>query len=58
MKITVAKNAGFCKGVRNAVDTALRLAEEFGRVYTVGALIHNEGVVAYLEERGVVAVSP
>ncbi len=57
MKITVAKSAGFCRGVRNAVDKALALAEEHGKVYTIGALIHNEGVVAYLEEHGVHAVS-
>ena len=57
MKVTVAKSAGFCMGVRNAVDTALRLAEEKGNIYTVGALIHNEGVVRYLEERGVKSIS-
>ena len=57
MKITVAKNAGFCSGVRNAVDKALSLAAEKGKIYTVGALIHNEGVISYLEERGVHAVS-
>lgn len=57
MKITVAKNAGFCSGVKNAVDKALELAREYGRVYTIGALIHNEGVVQYLEDRGVHAVT-
>lgn len=57
MKITVAKNAGFCSGVKNAVDKALELAREYGRVYTIGALIHNEGVVQYLEDRGVRAVT-
>ena len=57
MKVTVARHAGFCKGVKNAVDKALELAAEFGKVYTVGALIHNEGVVSYLEERGVRAVT-
>lgn len=57
MKITVAKNAGFCSGVKNAVEKALELAREYGRVYTIGALIHNEGVVQYLEDRGVHAVT-
>ena len=57
MKISVAKSAGFCKGVSNAVDKALELAEKYGKVYTIGALIHNEGVVAYLEEHGVHAIS-
>lgn len=57
MKIVVAENAGFCKGVSDAVDLALSLAEKRGRVYTVGALVHNEHVAAYLETRGVRAVS-
>ena len=57
MKITVAKSAGFCRGVKNAVDKALELAREYGKVYTIGALIHNEGVVSYLKERGVLPVS-
>ena len=57
MKITVAKNAGFCSGVKNAVDKALELAREYGRVYTIGALIHNDGVVQYLEDREVRAVT-
>ena len=53
MKVTVAGSAGFCRGVQNAFDKAVSLAEKHGKVYTIGALIHNEGVVRYLEERGV-----
>ena len=57
MKVCVAKSAGFCKGVQNAFDTALKLAKEKGKIYTIGALIHNEGVVQYLKERGVESLS-
>ena len=57
MKVTVAGSAGFCRGVQNAFDKAVSLAEKHGKVYTIGALIHNEGVVRYLEERGVYAVT-
>ena len=32
MRITVAKNAGFCSGVKNAVDNALELAREYDSV--------------------------
>lgn len=57
MKVDVAASAGFCRGVKNAFDKAVSLAEKHGKVYTIGALIHNEGVVRYLEDRGVHAVT-
>ncbi len=59
MKITVAKTAGFCFGVKRAVDMACRIAGEgkSGAVYTLGPIIHNEEVVADLARRGVVSVS-
>ena len=53
MKITVAETAGFCFGVRRAVDIACREAESEGRVYTAGPLIHNEWVLKDLADRGV-----
>lgn len=56
MHITVAKTAGFCFGVNNAVKMAFDAAEKYGktnRVFTLGPLIHNEDVVKKLEERGV-----
>ena len=48
MRVIVAKNAGFCFGVRRAVDMAQNEARERGRVYTWGKLIHNETVVSDL----------
>ena len=53
MKVIVAKNAGFCFGVRRAVDLARREARERGRVYTYGKLIHNEGVIEALAAEGI-----
>ena len=55
MKVTVAKTAGFCFGVRRAVDTVYKLAAEHpdGGVYTLGPIIHNEEVVKDLEQNGV-----
>ena len=53
-RVTVAKTAGFCFGVKRAVDTVYRLSEgEHGPVYTFGPIIHNEDVVASLANRGV-----
>ncbi len=53
MSVTVAKGAGFCKGVRSAFDLALSLAEQYGKVYTLGALVHNELVSDFLQSKGV-----
>ncbi len=52
-KVTVAKSAGFCFGVKRAVDMAYKEASKGGRVFTLGPLIHNEQVVSDLESRGV-----
>lgn len=57
MKVTVAESAGFCFGVRRAVDMAFELAGSPGRVRTFGELIHNPYIVSELAERGVCAIS-
>ncbi len=56
MKVYVAEGAGFCKGVSRAVEEALKLAEKYGKVYTLGALVHNENVTQYLASKGVVCL--
>ncbi len=54
MKVILAKNAGFCMGVRRAVDTTLEMVQkESGRIATFGPLIHNPQVLDLLEDRGV-----
>ncbi|MGP1432669.1 MAG: bifunctional 4-hydroxy-3-methylbut-2-enyl diphosphate reductase/30S ribosomal protein S1 [Catonella sp.] len=57
MEIKVAKNAGFCFGVRRAVELANTLSSEGKPVYTYGEIIHNETVVKELEEKGVKVVN-
>lgn len=61
MPVTVAKTAGFCFGVRRAVDTVYRQLEESCRtespkLYTLGEIIHNPQVVEELNTLGAVAV--
>lgn len=56
MEVTVAHSAGFCFGVRRAVDMVYAEAERGSRVYTLGPIIHNEMVVSDLEKRGVYAI--
>ena len=54
MKISVVKNAGFCFGVKRAINLAFEAAKKSGkRVYTLGPLIHNPQVVAELRREGV-----
>ncbi|MBQ3329432.1 MAG: 4-hydroxy-3-methylbut-2-enyl diphosphate reductase [Eggerthellaceae bacterium] len=53
MEVILAKNAGACYGVQRALDLALEASEAEGPVHTLGQLIHNPGVVADLEEKGV-----
>ena len=53
-KVTVAKSAGFCFGVKRAMElTNECIASEEGPIYTFGPLIHNENVVEDLKSRGV-----
>lgn len=53
MRIFVAKNAGFCFGVRNAVETAFRTE---GKVCTLGELIHNGYVNEKLRQKGITVI--
>ncbi len=55
MKILIAKTAGFCFGVKRAVDLAFEHSNGSG-TYTYGPIIHNELVTNKLEEKGVKAI--
>ena len=52
MKILLAKDAGYCFGVRDAVNLAHETAEKEGEVYMLGHIVHNENVVKELEKAG------
>ena len=56
MKILLAKDAGYCFGVRDAVNLAHQTAKEEGEVFMLGDIVHNENVVKELEESGVKVV--
>ncbi len=54
MKIIIAKTAGFCMGVRRAVEMALDAPGNCrGPIFTHGPLIHNPQVLDLLEEKGI-----
>ncbi len=54
MKVILAKNCGFCSGVKKAVDTALSVPPE--NTFVLGELIHNAEVNGQLSKRGIVTV--
>lgn len=55
MKITIARYAGFCFGVRRAIDITFRVRQENPnkRIYTLGQIIHNPQVIDTLKRRGI-----
>ena len=53
MEVILAEHAGFCFGVRRAVDKVYELAATGRPIYTYGPIIHNEEVVKDLERKGV-----
>ena len=58
MEVKLAKTAGFCFGVKRAVDTVYKEAEKSNEtIYTFGPIIHNEQVVEDLEKNGVYVVN-
>ena len=54
MEVKVAKTAGFCFGVKRAVDKVYEQVEQGSEpIYTYGPIIHNEEVVKDLQQKGV-----
>ena len=58
MNVKRAKTAGFCFGVKRAVETVYEQAKnsDAAPIYTYGPIIHNEEVVKDLENQGVIVL--
>jgi 4-hydroxy-3-methylbut-2-enyl diphosphate reductase len=56
-RIVVARPFGFCFGVKRAITIAKNARRRHSRVWTLGAIIHNPGVVAELRREGIKAVT-
>jgi len=58
MSVLLANTAGFCMGVKRAVEMVLDIARHKGaqKIYTYGPLIHNPQTVDFLRERGIVPI--
>ena len=55
MKVLLAKTAGFCFGVKRAVDTVYQQVEKNKdrKIYTFGPIIHNDEVIKDMQAKGV-----
>ena len=57
MNVNIAKSAGFCFGVKRAVNLVYdEIASEDKPIYTYGPIIHNDEVVKDLEQKGVTVI--
>ena len=59
MKVVLARTAGFCMGVKRALEMVLQaINQNPGRIFTYGPLIHNPQVLELLQERGIAILNP
>ena len=56
MEIKIAKHAGFCFGVKKAIEIAEEVAQNNAKTYVLGQLVHNEKVMKDLENKGIIFV--
>ena len=57
MEFKIAKRAGFCFGVKKAVETVENSMGKFPKLYTLGEIIHNPQVVKKFKDNGVYPVT-
>ena len=56
MNVRIAKNSGFCFGVKRAIKIALEASKKNHEIVTLGSIIHNPQMVAKLESEGIIKV--
>ena len=56
VQVEIDPHSGFCGGVIRAIGTAEEFLDAGGRLYSLGAIVHNEQELARLEARGLVAL--
>ena len=57
MNIIVGENAGFCFGVRNAVNNTIDELKNNKKIYCLGELVHNKQVTDELKTKGVIFIN-
>lgn len=53
MRVNLAKSAGFCFGVKRALEIGFKTAKSGKKVYMLGEIVHNEEVVRRIESSGI-----
>lgn len=55
MKIDIIQPSGYCFGVMNAINEAIKIKKNnpFNNVYVLGELVHNEGVISFLNNHDI-----
>ncbi|MEA2095758.1 MAG: 4-hydroxy-3-methylbut-2-enyl diphosphate reductase [Candidatus Cloacimonadota bacterium] len=56
MRVRIAKNSGFCFGVKRAIKIALKTSKDNHEIVTLGPIIHNPQMVAKLESENIIKV--
>ena len=56
MSVRIAKNSGFCFGVKRAIKIALKTSKNNHEIVTLGSIIHNPQMVAKLESENILKV--
>ena len=57
MKVIIGKTAGFCFGVKRAVETSMKMALKTSKIYCLGELVHNEEVIKELSQEGIIFIN-
>lgn len=56
--VEIDPSAGFCSGVKRAIESAEHLLDESGDVFCLGEIVHNEAEMSRLKKRGLTALDP
>ena len=56
--VEIDPSAGFCSGVKRAIESAEHLLAEAGDVFCLGEIVHNEAEMSRLKQRGLTALDP
>ncbi|MEQ8470726.1 MAG: 4-hydroxy-3-methylbut-2-enyl diphosphate reductase [Marinoscillum sp.] len=57
LKVDIDKNSGFCFGVVYAIEMAEDILSDYGQLYCLGDIVHNDEEVKRLEAKGLVIIS-
>ena len=57
LQVTIDSNSGFCFGVVYAIQMAEDYLDEYGKLFCLGDIVHNDEEVERLKKKGLVTIS-